>query len=64
MEQWVIVNLQGKYLKKVINSLSEEYTTDLNEALKFGSKLEAQKNVMCWSIQNRFSSMPYDDIRE
>jgi hypothetical protein len=43
MEQWVIVNLQGEYLKKVINSLSEEYSTDLNEALKFGSKLEAQK---------------------
>ncbi|WP_438498049.1 hypothetical protein [Paenibacillus sp. IHBB 3054] len=43
MEQWVIVNLQGEYLKKVINSLSEEYTTDLSQALKFGSKRAAQK---------------------
>lgn len=42
-EQWVIINMQGEYLKRVINSLSEEYTTNVSEALKFGSKLAAQK---------------------
>jgi hypothetical protein len=42
-EKWVIVNMQGEYLKRVISSLSEEYTIDINEALKFGSKLAAQK---------------------
>lgn len=29
-EQWVIINMQGEYLKRVINSLSEEYTTNVS----------------------------------
>lgn len=43
MEQWVIVNQKGEFLKRVLNHLSEEYTTDVNQALKFNSKEEAIK---------------------
>jgi hypothetical protein len=42
-EKWVIVNLDGEYLKCVTSSISEEYTTDANQALTFNTRIDAQK---------------------
>ncbi|OME55582.1 hypothetical protein BSK59_14005 [Paenibacillus odorifer] len=40
---YITLSISKEDLNGTVGYRSEEYTTDLNEALKFGSKLEAQK---------------------
>lgn len=41
-EVWVIVNHKGEYLERVVGIL-QDYTSDLNKAMKFPNELSARK---------------------